>query len=656
VALLKYLKDLTRETVISAEEEQIRHQGPLAELIWSRCFKRITTPAQTLMNVRGEPNTPSGPWRSGTKRISADNRAHLGRCSCLGISIEPRAPHENVRDDKTYKRGSGRFLVELNQEMTVELEEYARKPRPMKVIVIGAGIAGIAFTYLAKRMEEMEFVIYEKNPEVGGTWYEHRFPGLSCDVPGHCYTYSWQGNPNWSQVYARGEEIFSFYRGLAEDYGVYEKTKFEHKVTGARWMSETGQWEVTVENLKTGETIVDAGNVLLNCGGVLNNWNFPDIKGLNDKFQGPVIHPARWDDSVSLKDKNVAVIGSGASALQIVPAIHPEVKHLSNFNRSPNWVIPEFLSEFAADDRPTKYSEEEKKRLREDPEYFRETRKRYETAANSTFGLFVKDSPIHKQAAEYTLHIMRERLGFDEELCKTLIPQIPVGCRRPTPGHNYLETLTKSNVDVVTSPIKEVTETNIQTEDGKTHPADIIITATGYDTSYVPRFPLVGSDGVDLRERWAESDPEAYMGVCVPNYPNYFTSGGPGSPITNGSYVIGIEHQVNFCLQFVRKMQTEGIKSVKPKTDITTKLNEQLETMMQKLSLSGPCHSWYKSRRTGKVIAPWPGSAPHYMETVETPRYEDFDYEYQSSNPFEFLANGYSYREGKNLPLDWYVK
>lgn len=545
--------------------------------------------------------------------------------------------------------------------MTIEnnlfVNQYARKPRPMKAIVIGAGISGIAFTYMAKGMEGLDFVIYEKNPEVTGTWYEARYPGVACDIPSHSYTFSWQGNPNWSKLYVSGEEIFQFFRGLAEEYGVYEKTKLEHKVVGAKWIQESSQWEVTVENLKTGETIVDHGDVLMNCSGVLNKWDFPNIKGLKT-FQGPVIHTAKWEDSTDLKGKRVAVIGSGASGIQVVPAIYPDVSHLVSFNRSANWVAAEFASELATEGRLTKYSEEEKKRFREDPDYFLEWRKKVEHTVNCMFELFIKDSPVNKEGMKQMTQLMRERLGYDDELCEKLIPDFHLGCRRVTPGYNYLETLVKPNVDVVTSPIKEVSGKGLHTEDGNFYDVDIIITATGYDTTFVPRFPLIGIDGVDLRDRWADFNAEAYLGVCVPNYPNYFMSGGPNSPLSNGSLLPSFERQVAYCLQVVQKLQIEGIKYVMPKKSVTDSLNEQLQAMMGQLAFTSHCSSWYKTIKDGKtkVIGPWPGSGPHYMETIATPRYEDFEYVYQSSNPFQFLGNGYSYREGKNLHLGWYVR
>jgi cation diffusion facilitator CzcD-associated flavoprotein CzcO len=188
-------------------------------------------------------------------------------------------------------------------------EQPVGKQRHVRAIVIGAGVSGIAFTYLArKNMTHFDFTIYEKNEDVGGTWFEARYPGCACDIPSHSYTYSWTGNPDWSRLYVGRDEIFHFYKGLAEQYGVPERTKFRHMVVGARWLVNEDKWEVEVENLDTKETFKDKADVLFNLGGILNNYKWPEIKGLNS-FKGNLVHSANWDESIDFNGKTVAVIG-----------------------------------------------------------------------------------------------------------------------------------------------------------------------------------------------------------------------------------------------------------------------------------------------------------------------------------------------------------
>lgn len=544
----------------------------------------------------------------------------------------------------------------MTSDQSIYNSDHAYKARPIKAIIIGAGVSGIAFTHLIKDYENVEFTLYDKNPEVCGTWYEARYPGCSCDIPSHSYTYSFRGNPDWSGLYVGREEIFHFFRGLAEEYGVYEHTKFEKLVVGAEWLKDSDQWKVTIKDLKTEEISYDYCNVLLNASGALNKWSFPDIKGLKS-FDGPVIHSAAWDDSVDFTDKRVAVIGSGASAIQIVPSVHPKVKSLVSFNRSANWISGEFASELATNGRETKYSEEERKRFREDPEYFLNWRKRVEHAVNMSYDVFVKDSEVHKEMTAQCIELMKKRLNYDEDLIKKLIPDFSLGCRRLTPGNNYLETLAKDNVTVETAGIDEVTKNAIVTKEGTKHEVDIIVCATGYDTTYVPRFPIVGIDGVDLRDRWTNGPSEAYLGVTIPNYPNYFMTAGPNSPISNGSLIPSLEKQIEYCIKWLHKIQTEDIRYVMPTQEATDEFNEMKDAMMEHLSFTSHCTSWYKiSSHGGKVAGPWPGSGPHYMEVMKNLRAEDYAIKYRTKNRFHFLGDGHSSREGKGMHLGWYVR
>lgn len=539
----------------------------------------------------------------------------------------------------------------------VHYSHFAAEPRKVKAIVIGAGISGIAFTYKAKQIENLEFQIYEKNPEPTGTWYENRYPGCACDIPAHSYTYSWVGNPDWKKFYAGRPEIYAFYTKLAKEYEVEKYTKFETQVIGAKWVHSLGQWEVTVKDLNTGVETIDRGEFLINLGGVLNNWKWPDLKGL-EKFKGVKIHTARWaaEDS-DLKDKRVAVIGSGASAIQLVPQVQPLATKLFSFNRSPNWIVAEFASDLAKDGRETIFTEEEIQRFHDDPEHFLQFREDVEHSVNSNFELIYQDSQLQKDTTAAVTASMKSKLKNDPKLCQALIPDFPVGCRRVTPGNNYLETLIKENVQVITNGIKEVTETGIVTNDDKLIEVDVIVTATGFDTSFCPRFPIIGSDGKDLREKWANNKAAAYLSVTAPHLPNYFMTGGPNSPISNGSLIPGFEKQIEFALSFIKKVQTQSIKSVQVKQRPTDDFNAYKNEFMLRTSWAGGCTSWYKNGKEGtNVLGPWPGSGPEFMEIMSQPRYEDFEYEYLYENSFEYLGNGQSMREKRGTSLGWYVR
>ncbi|KIW96289.1 uncharacterized protein Z519_03358 [Cladophialophora bantiana CBS 173.52] len=484
--------------------------------------------------------------------------------------------------------------IDIPKQYTVKDLYIGQIARPVKIIVIGAGISGIAFAYKAKELEQVEYVIYEKNADVGGTWLESRYPGCSCDIPAHSYSYPWVGNPTWSKFYAGAEEIWKFYRDRAEEYGVYEHAKFNHLVVGAEWNEGYGKWTIKVEDLETGKVTEDSADVVINCCGALNKWKWPDIPGLHS-FKGILVHTARYPQDLDLKDKRVAVIGAGSSAIQVVPTIQPIVKSLISFTRSPTWIAPQFAGQMASDGRATTYTEEEKQKFLEDPEHLRKYRQEIDHLINARFPNFYKNSPAQKAAREIVEKQMRERLAkMDPELREKLIPDFEVGCRRVTPGEGYLEALQEDNVEVVTTKIREINPEGLVTVDGKVHAVDVVIAATGYDTSYIPPFPLIGRHGVDLRERWSKTGAEAYFTCAVPDMPNYFMVVGPNTPISNGSLMPSIEAQIEFALSFVKKIQCQGVKSVVVSREATTEFNDHKDAVMELLTFSGNCNSWYE--------------------------------------------------------------
>ncbi|KAL6355855.1 hypothetical protein LRP88_09438 [Fusarium phalaenopsidis] len=395
------------------------------------------------------------------------------------------------------------------------------QPRPMRVICIGAGISGIAAAYKAQRdLINTEFIIYEKDEDVGGTWLENRYPGCACDIPSHSYTFSWEGNPDW--------------------------TRFK--------------------------------------------WQWPDIPGLDD-FKGPRLHPARWDTSLDLTGKRVAVIGAGSSALQIVPTIQPIVSKLINFIRSPTWVTLEYGHAFASEGRETKFSEAQRQTFRSDRKALLEYRKVLLDGSTKAFDLYYKGSEMQKKAFEANRELMRQRLKGHEEICERLIPNFEVGCRRVSPGHGYLEALIEPNSTAVFDGIKCINQSGILDNNGVQHDVDVIVCATGFDVSHRPAFPVLGRDGVDLRDYWAEG-PIHYLSVASPGFPNYFIAGGPNSPISNVSLVMGLELAVDYAFSVVRKMQTEDIGSVEVQLEAANDFLEQRDLIMQDLVWTGSCSSW----------------------------------------------------------------
>ncbi|KAH9479348.1 FAD-binding monooxygenase moxY [Psilocybe cubensis] len=521
--------------------------------------------------------------------------------------------------------------------------------RPVKVICIGAGASGLLLAYkLQRSFENFDLVLYEKNDGVSGTWYENRYPGCACDIAAHVYTWSFEPNPSWSSVYAGAEEVYHYFRHFSEKYDLGKYIELRHKVTKAVWDAKKGRWTVEITNLADGSIIRDTCDILVNAGGVLNAWKWPEISGI-ETYKGKLVHTANWDASIDLRGKHVGVIGNGSSGIQVLPAISSQASKITAFLRGPAWVFPAQ----SIDQRV--YSDEERRVFETDPNALLQYRKEMESTLNSFFTMFIADSDVQKATFEATVGMMKEKVP-DENLQKLIIPSWSVGCRRITPGINYLETLTSEKVDLVFGTIKEITEKGCIGQDGQEHPVDVLICATGFDTSYVPRFPIIGSNGIDLREAWSKES-KSYLGMAAHGFPNYLMFVGPNSPVGNGPVLVAIEAQADYICKLIDRWQTENIHSFAPKLEAVEDFVDYKDEFMKSTVWHQECRSWYKAdSATGKVTALWPGSSMHFQEAIAEPRYDDWDIKY-TGNRFAFLGNGYS-RTETDTTADWsyYIK
>ncbi|KAL4807424.1 hypothetical protein BDV18DRAFT_168298 [Aspergillus unguis] len=543
----------------------------------------------------------------------------------------------------------------LQDQQYEYLRQELNTPRPMRMVMIGAGVSGIAATKIFQehfKDQPMDLVLYEKNHDLCGTWLENRYPGCSCDVPAHAYTYSWEGNPFWSRAYVGAEELFEYFKGRAEAYGVPNFVRLRHRVVGAFWDSESGKWRIEVEDLARGVRFTDEAEILIDASGFLNKWKWPDIDGLHS-FKGQLVHSAHWSGSFDWTGKTVAVIGSGPSAIQIVPQLQPVVKRLISINRSPCWITPEFGEKFA--NRDTNFSEEQKQIWAENPQVFLQYRKSVENEMNHLFGLHYKDAKIQKDAVDRFRETMCKRLRGKKELIDILVPDFAVGCRRITPGHGYLKALSADNTTVVGSGVKRITQDGLETMDGQSFKVDAIICATGFDTSFRPTYPLIGEHGKDLRDLWAEN-PESYLSFAVPKFPNYFIISGPNFTLANGVFIPSVEKIVHHIFAIASKMQTEGLKAVSPTQEAVDDFQEHKDALMKDLVWTSGCRSWYKNGAVdGRVWGPWCGSSLHFMEVIDKPRWEDWSIKYLRRNRFSHLGNGKSRREVYGGDLSYYL-
>ncbi|KAK7214878.1 hypothetical protein V2G26_002881 [Clonostachys chloroleuca] len=415
-------------------------------------------------------------------------------------------------------------------------EELFGHERPIRVIHVGAGISGICMAkFLPQMLNNASLVCYDMNNDIGGTWLENRYPGCGCDIPSVNYQFSWARNPNWTHFYSYGKEIWQYLRDVVDTHDLEKYMKLNHRVTSASWDEDKGVWNVSVTNLLTGQVFVDVAEILVNGSGVLNNWKWPEIEGLHD-FKGKICHTARYDTSLDLKGKRVAVIGMGSSGIQLTAEISSYVDHLYTWIRSPTWITAGFAQNHAGPNGENfEYSPEQKQKFKEDPTSFLKYCKEIESELNQRFKFILNGTAESNHSLKFSTEQMKKRLNGRTDLAEKLIPTtFNVGCRRPTPGNGFLEALTRPNVTTFTQNIKKITEKGVLNVDGVEAEVDIIICATGFDTSWVPRIPII-ANGKNVQDIMRDR-PISYLSVAVPEIPNYWMGVGPYGPLGHGSY------------------------------------------------------------------------------------------------------------------------
>ncbi|KAG8165099.1 hypothetical protein KVR01_005374 [Diaporthe batatas] len=548
--------------------------------------------------------------------------------------------------------------------------------KPIRIVCIGAGVSGInLLRTLRLNLTDYEAQIYEKNENVGGTWFENRYPGCRCDIPSHNYQYSWRPNKQWSNFFAPAREIGDYLCQVCKEENMMPSIKLQHRVNSARWEETRGVWLLRVSDLQTGVEFDDEANFLINASGILNNWKWPDVEGLHD-FKGDLVHTASWPEEYDLTGKTIAVIGNGASGIQLLPAIQPDVKKLYHIVRTPTWIPPpwrqaqammgggQMLKEIDLDAKEN-FTPEQIMRFEDDSDFYKRFVKSIEKDTSGNFRLVVKDGPIQAFASAKIKEYMTMVLRGDEKLCKALIPDFPVGTRRMTPAPGYLEALQRENVEVVSGDIRRFVADGIEMNSGEVLKVDAIICATGFDISFRPRFPLVGREG-NLQDTWSEETPKAYMSCAVAGMPNYFTFLGPNAPIGHGSVFTLSEHIAKYIVRILKKCQTEHIRAIAPTQGAVDDFNEHIEHFMPRTAWGAPGRSWFKAgKEDGPVVALHPGSRVHFFHMLEGLRGEDFEYVYDceagaaakaKQNRFAYLGNGFSVRElDQSFDSTWYL-
>ncbi|KAL2014882.1 hypothetical protein VTN00DRAFT_2407 [Thermoascus crustaceus] len=508
-------------------------------------------------------------------------------------------------------------------------------------------MAGLTLAYKIEHEQKLgafvDFTIYERQDDVGGTWLANRYPGLTCDVPIHIYTLPWCPKHDWSSFMAPGPEIRQYIRDASEKFDLVKFVRFNSKVISATWNDDVGRWDLEIQ--RNGEIIYDSCEVLVGAVGTQNTPFEPQIPGLS-KFQGKFVHTGDWDDGLDCKDKRIAVIGNGSSGIQCFGALQKEAKSIVHYIRGPTWISMNYLAQFTKDGSNFAYSPKEKESFK-DPTALLAYRQRLESLANGIFkNLVFQDTcqDVKKEFRASVEKLMKERLASHPELHGRLIPQYEPWCRRLTPGDDYLAAIQQPNAKLVDTPIESVTSTGLRTADGHTEEFDIIIAATGFVNSRVVPWTMTGLHGQTLASLWKD-DVDGYLSVCAPSMPNYFSIGcGPNYTIANGSVLSSFGFVSDYVLKWARKIATEDIRSIVPRDDVIKQYNIYLQEVLRRTAWNGDCKSWYRKGRTNQyrtgITAIYPGSLMHFRSMLEEIRGEDFDIKYRSPNRFRFYGNG----------------
>ncbi|KIW81185.1 hypothetical protein Z517_04210 [Fonsecaea pedrosoi CBS 271.37] len=538
------------------------------------------------------------------------------------------------------------------------LDHHIDEGRSLKVVIIGAGLSGIlAGILLPVKVPKIELIILEKNDDVGGTWLENVYPGVRCDIPSHVYQSTFTPFTQWSQQFAEGHEILHYWQTQARKYDVYKYIKFGRRVQDVDWNDQDGQWTITGVNPKTGESFTEKADFVLPAIGRFNDWRLPAYPGVSD-YQGHLRHTSNWDPSFDPKGKKIAIIGNGASGIQVLPNLQPLAKHIDHYARSRTWIA----GSWAGDERtfePQWYSEEQKKEFL-DPEKYLKFRKELEDKYWRRFPSTFRGSEENLAMRDRFIQIMAQRLAKKPELLDLLVPDFSPNCRRLTPGPGYLEALTADNVTLIQDPIKRFTATGIETATGEHREVDAVLCATGAAIDFVPPFN-VRARGVNLKEAWrplgdgekVDSShfgwPYTYLGLAVPDVPNLLFIHGPHGAGPSGTVPHSVEVQVTYYAKLLRKVSTQGIKAMWPSRRAADDFVAYADAFFPTTVLTDNCSSWANGGKPGgRVHGVWPGSAGHVTLVRKEPRWEDWEYEYlhESGNRLiGWFGNGWTKKE-----------
>lgn len=477
----------------------------------------------------------------------------------------------------------------------------------LSVGIIGAGPGGLALGIFLRKAGFSDFTIFDREDGVGGTWRINTYPGLACDVKSHLYSYSFDLNANWSRLWSGQPEILDYFERCAQQYELDPHLRLNTEIVSAQWDGDSNTWQLTTS---MGEQ--HNFDIVISAVGLFTQPLLPDLVE-EERFTGTLMHTARWDHSVDLRNARVAVLGTGSTASQLIPEVAKEAKKVYSVQRSPTWILPK-------PDRP--YTDREKWLFAHIPFAKKIYRTRLWLRSESNISVIENGSDKTQEFKGIALKVLESTVP-DEELRRMLTPDHPLGCKRLVFATDYLQTLIQPHVEVVSSPARALRSRSLVTEDGSELDVDVVLCATGYSAAdYLGQIDVIGEGARSLRETWRDGA-HAYLGMTVPGFPNFFMLYGPNTNVGSNSVIFMLEAQARYIVRALRYMRRrrKGYVAVRPSTmaDFITKIDQWMEGTVWLTW----CSNYFRAPN-GRVVTQWPRSARAFWGM--TRRYRPADY------------------------------
>jgi cation diffusion facilitator CzcD-associated flavoprotein CzcO len=447
-----------------------------------------------------------------------------------------------------------------------------------EVVVVGSGFAGLCMGIKLRQAGCEDFVILEKADELGGTWRDNTYPGCACDIPSYLYSFSFEPNPHWTRMFAPWDEILAYLKHCATKYGIADKIRYGAELTEAVFDETTGRWTVTVNGDETIET-----QALVTGVGSLHLPKVPDLPGL-DTFTGTTFHSSHWDHDHDLTGRRVAVIGTGASAIQFVPRIAEQVAHLDLYQRTPPWITPKPDRAIGARERALHERFPAGQRAIRNVIYW----------GLEARGAGLAGNPKLVKGLELQARRHLRKQVKDPVLRAQLTPDYQIGCKRILISNDYYPALARENVDLITTGISRITPTGLVTTDGVEHPCDTIVFGTGFDVAAnLTRLRIIGKDGADLADTWKQNGIGAHLGITVAGFPNLFLLTGPNTGQGHSSVIFMVEAQVRYVMQALDLLRRRGATYLEVREDAQQEFVGKVQGELDGTVWQSGCDSWY---------------------------------------------------------------